>query len=152
MARLIQLDTDVYVAPQLVAEDFDEIAARGFRAVVDNRPDGEVPEQLPAAAAERETVARGMAFAYQPVPNLDVTDDDVVAAFAGLLDSLPRPVLFYCRSGTRCTLLWAQASAARLGSDAVIAMAAKAGYDITAIADILEQRAAMQARPAPATG
>ena len=62
------------------------------------------------------------------------------SAFAGALETLPRPVLFYCRSGTRCTLLWAQASAARIGAAEAIAVAGQAGYDLTSIADILEER------------
>ena len=40
MAKIIQLEPDVAVAPQLVEADFAEIAARGFRSVVNNRPDG----------------------------------------------------------------------------------------------------------------
>jgi sulfide:quinone oxidoreductase len=141
MSQLIELEPGVFVAPQIVASDFAVIAARGIRAVVNNRPDGEAADQMPNAAAQAEAERQGLTYVYQPVPNLNVTDDEVVDAFAASLDQLPRPVLFYCRSGTRCTLLWAQASATRLGVATVIRMAGRAGYDISAIADIIADRA-----------
>ena len=52
MARIAQLEPDIYVAWQLVESDFADLAARGFRSVVNNRPDGEAPEQLPNARAQ----------------------------------------------------------------------------------------------------
>jgi len=51
VVEFIQLEPDIAVAPQLVEADFAEIAARGFRSVVNNRPDGEAPDQLPNAQA-----------------------------------------------------------------------------------------------------
>lgn len=140
MAKLIELEDGVFVAPQIVESDFAEIAAKGFRAVVNNRPDGEAEGQMPDEVAKAAAESLGLNYLYQPVANLRVTDDDVVAQFAAALETLPRPVLFYCRSGTRCTLLWSQASAARLGVDEVIATAGRAGYDISVIADVLSDR------------
>jgi len=140
MAKLIQLEADVFVAPQIVESDFSEIAARGFRTVVNNRPDGEVADQMPDEVARTAAEGQGLTYLYQPVANMRVTDDDVVAAFAGALETLPRPVLFYCRSGTRCTILWAQASAARLGAAEVIKTARDAGYDLDAVAELIAER------------
>ncbi len=47
--KIIQLEADIAAAPQLVEADFAEVAARGFRSVVNIRPDGEAPDQLPTA-------------------------------------------------------------------------------------------------------
>ena len=145
MAKLVQLEAGVFVAPQLVESDFEEIAAKGFRWVVNNRPDGEAEGQLANWRAAAEAKRHGLGFIYQPVPNLRVTETDVVEAFSTALDSLERPVLFYCRSGTRCTILWAQASAPRLGVDEVIAIAANAGYDLEGIRDTIAEWAARAA-------
>jgi sulfide:quinone oxidoreductase len=49
-------------------------------------------------------------------------DDEVVGSFARLMENLPGPVLFYCRTGTRCTILWTQAAAGRLGVDETLAV------------------------------
>jgi sulfide:quinone oxidoreductase len=141
VATFIQLEEDVFVAPQLSEADFAAVAAAGFRAVVNNRPDGEASDQLPNALAEEAAERLGLSFRHQPVANLNVTDDDVVDDFAALLDDLPRPVLFYCRTGTRCSILWAQAAAARLGVDATLETVANAGYDLEAMREDLEERA-----------
>jgi sulfide:quinone oxidoreductase len=140
MATFIQLEDDVFVAPQLVAADFAAVAARGFRSVVNNRPDGEAADQLPNDIAEAEAHGLGLTFRYQPVANLNVTDDDVVDAFAELLDDLPRPILFYCRTGTRCSILWAQASAARLGVEQTLEVTSQAGYDLEPLREHLEEQ------------
>ena len=140
MAQIIQLERDVFVAHQLVEADFADVAARGFRAVVNNRPDGEAADQLPNRQAEAAAQRNGLTFRYQPVANMNVTDDDVVEAFSGLLADLPRPILFYCRTGTRCSILWAQAAAARLGVESTLETVAKAGYDLEPLREQLEER------------
>ncbi|MCB1464741.1 MAG: TIGR01244 family phosphatase [Nitratireductor sp.] len=140
MAKPIQLETNVFVAPQLREADFEEIAAMGFRSVVDNRPDGEADDQLPHHAARRAAEQHGLAFRYAPVRNFDINEDEPVEAFAAALEELPGPILFYCRSGTRCTLLWAQASVGRLGLAETTRIAAAAGFDLAPIRDTLEER------------
>ena len=141
MSKWIELEPGVYTAPQLVEEDFADVAKFGFKSVVNNRPDGEAESQLPDLKAAAMAQALGLNYHYQPVANLNITDDKPVASFQAHLENLPRPLLFYCRSGTRCTLLWAQASAKRLGVDRVIEMAAQAGYSIDVIREVLEMRA-----------
>ncbi len=84
-----------------------------------------------------------------PVHNMNVTDDDVVAEFARLADELPRPTLFYCRTGTRCTILWAQAEVGRRSVDDVLAIAANAGFDLDFLADTLTERADSRVTTAP---
>lgn len=140
MAKLIELEPGVFVAPQLVETDFEEVAARGFKVVVDNRPDGEAADQMPSSVAEAAARRLGLDFIYQPVPNLRVTEDGIVAAFSESLENLPRPVLFYCRSGTRCTILWAQASAERLGTDRIVELAKAGGYDLSGIRHEIDAR------------
>jgi uncharacterized protein (TIGR01244 family) len=60
------------------------------------------------------------------------------------LEQAEGPILAYCRSGTRSTLLWALA-AAKQGEapDTIARMAAQAGYDVSPIRpmiDMLSQR------------
>jgi len=142
VAKFIKLEDDVFVAPQLVEADFAEAAARGFRAVVNNRPDGEAADQLPTRLAEDAARRHGLAYHYLPVANANVTDDEVVEAFEQLMESVPRPALFYCRSGTRCSVLWAQASVARLGVERTLATTTAAGYDLEPLREQLEEREA----------
>ena len=81
-----------------------------------------------------------MQYRYQPVENLNVTDDDVVNAQARLMNDLPGPILFYCRSGTRCTILWAQIATLRLGVAKTLEIVSKAGYDLESIREQLTER------------
>lgn len=141
MARIAQLENNVYVASQLTGDDFAAIAARGIRAIVNNRPDGEAGDQLTSGRAEAAALRHGLVYRHLPVANYDVTEDGPVAAQADALRTLPGPILFYCRTGNRSSILWAQASAARLGADAVLARAAAAGFDLEELREFIEDRA-----------
>jgi uncharacterized protein (TIGR01244 family) len=58
---------------------------------------------------------------------------------AKALESATGPVLAYCRSGTRSTLLWALAEASNgADPDELSATAAAAGYDLSPIRALLE--------------
>jgi sulfide:quinone oxidoreductase len=141
MLRIVQLEPDVAAAPQLAEGDFADIAARGFRSVVNIRPDGEAPDQLPNAQAERAAERHGLAFRHLPVMSFSVTDEEVVGNFARLMDDLPGPILFYCGSAMRCTTLWTQAAAPRLGIDRALSVARDAGHDLELLRETLEERA-----------
>ena len=108
--ELHKITEDLSVASQLDAADIPLIAAKGFRAIVCNRPNGEAMGQPAFGPVEAAARAAGMAVAYQPVPSAAVSDADG-AAFGKLLEELPKPVLAYCRTGTRCTVLWALSEA-----------------------------------------
>lgn len=96
-----QLSADIAVAAQLGPEAMAEAAAAGFRSVVNNRPDFEGGASQPTSASiEAAAKAAGLSYAFLPVaPNLQTADE--IARFATLLDSLPKPLLAFCRSGTR---------------------------------------------------
>lgn len=142
MLRLVHLEADVAAAPQLVEADFADVAARGFRSVVNIRPDGEAPDQLPGAEAARIADGLGLEFRHLPVMSLNATDDDVVEDFAQLMNELPGPILFYCGSATRCTTLWTQAAAPRIGVDRALAVARNAGHDLEFLRETIEERGA----------
>ena len=143
MVHMVEIERGIFLAPQLVEADFAQIAARGIRAVVNNRPDGEAEGQLANDAAQEAAFREGLVFRSHPVDNIDVTDEDAVDRFAELLDDLPRPILFYCRSGTRCSILWAQARVADLGVERTIALAGEAGFDLDVLREELQARAAV---------
>jgi uncharacterized protein (TIGR01244 family) len=103
---------DVYVAPQLTPEAMAEAARAGFRSVVNNRPDFEHgPDQPTNAAIEAAAAAAGLAYHHLPVAGGFQTPEQI-RAFAALLNELPRPLLAFCRSGSRSTQLFLQAQAA----------------------------------------
>ncbi|MFV3077535.1 TIGR01244 family sulfur transferase [Niveispirillum fermenti] len=129
------------VAPQVTEEDIRAAHAAGFRSIVNNRPDGEEPGQLPSAEAARIAAGLGMAYVYMPAigPTLDAVSDD----FGKALAALPGPVLAHCRSGTRCTILWAlaEAKAGTSSGEEIFRTAAAAGYDLSSYAALIDRYA-----------
>ncbi|MEO7152035.1 MAG: sulfur transferase domain-containing protein [Burkholderiaceae bacterium] len=101
-----RLSADVCAAAQLVPEDMATAYADGFRSVVNNRPDHEGgPTQPTSAAIEAAAKAAGLVYAYLPVaPTVQSAEE--AAALTGLLATLPKPVLMFCRSGGRSARLF----------------------------------------------
>ena len=119
----------ISVSPQIAADDIEAIKAAGFRSIICNRPDGEEPGQPDFAAIERAARASGLEIRHQPVMPGGLRQEDV-DAFAALAEELPAPIFAYCRSGTRCIMLWALAESARRPMADVLDIARKAGYDL----------------------
>ena len=103
---LRQIAADVCVAPQLTPEAMADLAALGFKSVVNNRPDFEEgPEQPTSAQVEAAAQAAGLAYAYLPVQPAYQSPDEI-ARMAELLAALPRPMVAFCRSGNRSGKLY----------------------------------------------
>ena len=103
--NLQKITDDFTVCPQIAPGDVAKIAASGFRSVICNRPDGESPDQTPVALIEDEVRKAGLEFRFIPVVSGAMTKDDVEAMAAALAE-MPAPVFAYCRSGTRCGVLF----------------------------------------------
>jgi uncharacterized protein (TIGR01244 family) len=105
-----QLSPDVCVAPQLAPEAMAAAAAAGFKSVINNRPDFEGgPDQPTNASIEAAATAAGLAYAFLPVAS-GYQSPEEVARFAELMVTLPKPILAFCRSGTRSGRLFRAAS------------------------------------------
>ncbi len=105
-----RLSPDLCVAPQLGPEAMVWAAQQGFRSVINNRPDFEAgPEQPTSAVLEAAAVAAGLVYRHLPVaPGFQSPDE--IARFAELLATLPKPILAFCRSGTRSGKLFLAAA------------------------------------------
>ena len=130
-----QLTEQLSVAPQIAVADMPAIAAQGFRSIVNNRPDGEEPGQPDNAALEAAAHAAGLEWRHIPVVSGKVNDDQV-RSFSEAMAQLPGPVLAFCRSGTRCSALWALSSDDTV--DNILATTEAAGYDLSILRGWLE--------------
>lgn len=126
------LTDEIAVSPQIDAAHVKEIAGAGFRSILCNRPDGEEFGQPTFAEIETAAMAEGLTIMSVPVISGMMTQD-VVDRFDEALKDLPKPILAYCRSGTRCTMLWAVVEHGRRDDDEIVTRASKAGYDVTPI-------------------
>jgi uncharacterized protein (TIGR01244 family) len=142
MSGFRQLSDDVLASPQITAADIETARTEGVRLIINNRPDGEEPDQ--PSGGEMEAAARAAGMDYRAIPvSPGGFDEGQVRAMAEALASADGKVLAYCRSGTRSTLLWALAQAASGGDPQAIAQAAAdAGYDVTPIRPAIDMLAA----------
>lgn len=132
------IDSKVSVAPQIAPEQMPDIAAAGFVAIVNNRPDDEEPGQPSGAAIQAAAEAAGLAYTAIPVTHAGFGHGQLDAMRAAL-DAADGPVLAYCRSGTRSCNLWALAEAKAGGDSAeLVEKAAGAGYDLSGIRPTLD--------------
>lgn len=131
---------DFSVAAQITADDVDALAAAGFKSIICNRPDGEGYDQPPRYQIQAVAEDQDMQFRYIPVVSGQLTMQDI-ADMSAALDELPKPVLAYCRSGTRSIQLWGLASGIKgMAPDAIVAAGASAGYDLQGVAGWLSQQ------------
>ena len=104
---------DFWASPQITIDDVAEARARGAALVINNRPDGEAPEEPQGPEIEAAARAAGLRYRAIPVGHGGFSEDQIAATIEALSQA-EGAVLAYCRSGTRSTLLWALAQA-RLG-------------------------------------
>ncbi len=128
-----KISSRISVSPQIAADDVAALKAEGFRAIICNRPDGEGADQPSFEEIEAAARTAGIEARYVPVTSGIVKDDDV-AAFGAALKDLPRPVLAYCRTGTRSATLWSFWEAKKRPMPEILAATKAAGYDMNGVA------------------
>lgn len=131
--ELKRINDHVSVAGQIAPEDIAGIKAAGFTTIVNNRPDGEAPDQPTSAEIEAAAKAAGLAYFFIPMGRDGVSPEMVQNTLAALEGS-DGPVLCFCRTGTRSTTLWALSQAGKRNADEIISAAANAGYDMSHLA------------------
>ena len=131
--------TDTYaVSPQIAPEDMDAIVQAGYRTVICNRPDGEIPPEVQAEAIRRATEAAGLRFVLNPVVGGAITRDNIAAQGAALAES-DGPVLAYCASGNRSSIVWALSQAGTQPTDTLIAIPSRYGYGLEPFRALIDQ-------------
>jgi uncharacterized protein (TIGR01244 family) len=121
------------VSKQPERTDFPALAGQGFKAVINNRPDGEDAAQ-PGSAAEQQAAEQvGMAYSHIPVSLDKITEGDV-RHFQSALSAAPGPVVAHCKSGTRSLSLWiiGEVLDGRMRRAEVIPFGQAHGYDLKA--------------------
>ena len=98
-----QLDERASVSGQLAPHEVAGLAEQGVTVLVNNRPDGEEPDQPLAADIEAAAEAAGIAYRYVPILR-GIGPADVEAMQEALRDAEGGKLLAFCRSGTRSAL------------------------------------------------
>lgn len=136
---LKRINDRITVSGQIQPGDVAALKAAGFTTIINNRPEGESPDQ--PAGAEIEAAAREAGLTYIAIPlGREGVTPDMVEKTEAALEGSTGPVFAFCRSGTRSTTLWALSQAGKMDADEIISEAAEAGYDMSHLAGHLSQK------------
>lgn len=139
MLTLIRLTPQLTVAPQIEPSDIEQIAGLGFKSVINNRPDGEESGQPLNQAIEQHAEQFGLAYVHLPVVGGQISEAQI-HQFGELLQTLPQPILAFCRTGTRSSMLWSLASQDSAMFSERLKIATKQGFKLDGLGERFAQR------------
>lgn len=139
MSDFKRLSDSLSVSAQLSPDDLKAAAAAGFKSIINNRPDQESADQPSSDSMANLALSLGMSYIHQPIVSGQISEENI-NDFAALIADSETPILAFCRTGTRCTHLWALSNAKENDLSDIAASAAAAGYDISGLMPRLQQR------------
>jgi uncharacterized protein (TIGR01244 family) len=98
-----QLDDRTLVSGQIRPEEVAGLTGHGVTMLVNNRPDGEDPDQPLAAEIEQAAEQAGIAYRFVPIIR-GIGPADVEAMQEAVREAGDGKLLAFCRSGTRSAL------------------------------------------------
>ncbi|QNP45465.1 TIGR01244 family phosphatase [Sphingomonas sediminicola] len=102
-----QLDEKVLVSGQIRPEDVAALVGEGVTMLVNNRPDGEEPDQ--PLGMDIEKAARAAGIEYRAIPIIRGIGPADAQAMQDAIKAAKGKVFAFCRTGTRSSLAWALA-------------------------------------------
>ena len=135
-----QLFNNIYVAGQITANDFPELAEAGIKVIINNRPDNEEPGQFSAAQAQELAEKHGISYHYLPMANGQPLPENLVEDFKSIVNATDEPILTHCRSGMRSSFIWAlgQIADGKVSVDQAVESAQNAGIPLSNARAVLE--------------
>ena len=132
-----QLDDKVMVCGQVAPHEVAGLAEQGVTMLVNNRPDGEEPDQPLAGDIEEAAAAAGIGYRFVPILR-GIGPADIEEMQKALRATEDGKLLAFCRSGTRSALALGLAKReAGASADEVQRCLAAAGFDAGPIAHLL---------------
>jgi uncharacterized protein (TIGR01244 family) len=133
MSDFRRVTDDFTTAPQISVADVDEAARQGFKTIINNRPDGEAEGQPTSREIEAAAAAAGLAYFHIPVVGGPTPQQ--VETTQKVLETAAKPVLAFCRSGTRSIVAWSlsQAQSGARPRAELVSLGRNAGYDLSGV-------------------
>ncbi len=135
--QINKITQEFSVSPQISVEDIDTIKEQGFKTIICNRPDKESEDQIDMQSLKEAAEKHGIAFISQPVVSGAVSDEQILE-FKNFLTDAEKPILAFCRTGTRCSILWSLSMVGELAADTILEKTKNAGYDLSHLQKRLE--------------
>jgi uncharacterized protein (TIGR01244 family) len=125
------------VSGQVAPHEVAGLAEQGVTVLVNNRPDGEEPDQPRAGEIEDAAAAAGISYRFIPILR-GIGPADVEEMQKALREAKGGKLLAFCRSGTRSALALALAKREEGASaEDVVQTLNQAGFDHGPIAHLL---------------
>ena len=104
--NFICIDKNYHVSPQIEPHQISDIADKGFVKIICNRPDLEVPTSLSSSVMAALAAKEKIEFHILELTHQTMTPENILKQRAMFINT-NGPVLAYCASGTRCSVVWA---------------------------------------------
>ena len=121
----------IVVAPKRGTDDIEQVAKGGINLIINNRPDGESPDQMSSADIEAKTRALGMDYVHIPVVPTQIPDEQITAMGEAIKQAGDGYILATCRTGMRAMIIYALAQA-KIGvkSEDLMEIGKTMGFDL----------------------
>ena len=94
----------VSLASQIQLDDLALIKKKGFETIINNRPDNEAPNQPSDEEISARAREQGLSYFYIPILPSGISAENIEQTIVALKKT-EGPVLAFCRSGTRSSVL-----------------------------------------------
>jgi uncharacterized protein (TIGR01244 family) len=138
MVSFKKLDETLSVCGQVSENEVIMAAGLKYKTLVNNRPDGEAVGQPSSDEVKNWALKHGLAYHYLPVhPN--EMQFDTVAEFGEIYQFSENPILAFCTTGMRSSVLWSYMMAVISDGDIdeILAQPASCGFDLSTLRDPL---------------
>ena len=118
-----------YVSPQITLMDMEFLLKKGFKKIICNRPDFEVPPNIQSNIIAKSALEIGISFEYHPLTFENMYAENIEKQMAFIEES-ESPVLAYCTSGTRSAAIWALGQTGKMSRDEILKTTLESGYNL----------------------
>ena len=131
--NFICIDKNYHVSPQIEPAQISDIADKGFVKIICNRPDLEVPPSLCSSVMAELAAKAEIEFHVLELTHETMTPENIIKQRKIFIDA-NGPVLAYCASGTRCTVIWALGEAITgTNINYILEKTSAAGYNLSGL-------------------
>ena len=121
---------------------------KGFKTIVNMRPDSDAPDQAKYPQLQSAAQEAGLGYGYIPLKKGAAIPSTAAEALGSVLSRMPKPILLFEETPDRPAKVWALAEASRAGgldADAIMKAVKSAGLSADDLATQINARIA--ARP-----
>lgn len=110
-----KLTDDVSVSGQIAVANVKALKDKGFKTIVNMRPDDESPDQSKYQQLQKAAQDAGLGYGYIPVKQGAAIPGTAAEALNTVLRRMPKPVLVFSDTAATPARTWALAEASRAG-------------------------------------